>query len=149
MTRNNEFSDAVTAALVLYQKQLNDVVVTVVTLVSQVISLTVQRKEPVLYHTSILTRQGWVMELLEGHPERIWNELGVHKTVFRILVAELQNAGYHATRNVSSEEQLAIFLYTCVTGLSIRHISERFQRSNDTISRYILFSQVRPLLMHH
>ena len=137
-----------TAALALYQKQLNDVVVTVVTSVSQVISLAVQWKEPVPYHTSILTGQGWVTELLEGHPEHIWNELGVHKTVFRILVAELQNAGYHATRNISSEEQLAIFLYTCVTGLSIHHIGERFQRSNNTISRYILFSQVRPLLMH-
>ena len=137
-----------TAALALYQKQLNDVVVMVVASVSQVISLAVQRKEPVPYHTSILTRQGWVTELLEGHPERIRNELGVHKTVFRILVAELQNAGYHATRNISSEEQLTIFLYTCVTGLSIRHIGERFQHSNDTISRYILFSQVHPLLMH-
>ena len=137
-----------TAALALYQQQLNDVVVTVVASVSQVISLTVQWKEPVPYHTSILTGQGWVTELLEGHPERIWNELGVHKTVFRILVAELQNAGYHATRNISSEEQLAIFLYTCVTGLSIHHIGERFQHSNNTISRYILFSQVRPLLMH-
>ena len=136
------------AALVLYQKQLNDVVVMVVTSVSQVISLALQWKEPILYHTSILTGQGWVMELLEGHPERIRNELGVHKMVFRILVAELQNAGYHATRNVSSEEQLAIFLYTCVTGLSIRHIGERFQHSNDMISRYILFSQVCPLLMH-
>ena len=113
-----------TAALALYQKQLNDVVVTVVASVSQVISLAVQRKEPIPYHTSILTGQGWVTELLEGHPKRIRNELGVHKMVFRILVAELQNAGYHATRNISSKEQLAIFLYTCVTGLSIRHISE-------------------------
>ncbi|KAJ3818047.1 hypothetical protein F5878DRAFT_506433, partial [Lentinula raphanica] len=31
----------------------------------------------------------------------------------------------------------------CVTGLSVRHVGERFQRSNETISRYfreILFS---------
>ncbi|KIM57747.1 hypothetical protein SCLCIDRAFT_129664, partial [Scleroderma citrinum Foug A] len=34
------------------------------------------------------------------------------------------------------EEQLAIFLYTAVTGLSSRHVSERFQCSNETIVRY-------------
>ena len=33
-------------------------------------------REP--YHTSILTGEGWVMELLAGHPERICCELGVH-----------------------------------------------------------------------
>ncbi|KIK28078.1 hypothetical protein PISMIDRAFT_92177, partial [Pisolithus microcarpus 441] len=27
-------------------------------------------------------------------------------------------------------------MYTCVTGLTIRHVAERFQRSNDTVSRY-------------
>jgi hypothetical protein len=36
------------------------------------------------------------------------------------------------------EEQLAIFLYACVTGLSVRHLGERFQRSNDTISKYVI-----------
>ncbi|KIM61587.1 hypothetical protein SCLCIDRAFT_54529, partial [Scleroderma citrinum Foug A] len=44
--------------------------------------------------------------------------------------------GHEASTNVSLEEQLAIFLYTWVTGLSIRHVGERFQRSNDMISRY-------------
>ena len=35
------------------------------------------------------------------------------------------------------EEQLAIFLYTSVTGLSLRHVSERFQRANETTSWYV------------
>ncbi|KAL1944221.1 hypothetical protein VTO73DRAFT_3406 [Trametes versicolor] len=34
------------------------------------------------------------------------------------------------------EEQLAIFLYTCRTGLSTRHVGERFQRANATITKY-------------
>ncbi|KIK71790.1 hypothetical protein PAXRUDRAFT_676657, partial [Paxillus rubicundulus Ve08.2h10] len=34
------------------------------------------------------------------------------------------------------EEQLGIFLYTCVTGLSSRHVGERFQHSPDTITKY-------------
>src|SRR3954454_19103159 len=32
-------------------------------------------KQP--YHTSILTGEGWVQELLNGHPERIHTELGL------------------------------------------------------------------------
>ncbi|KAK0440669.1 uncharacterized protein EV420DRAFT_1249896, partial [Desarmillaria tabescens] len=40
------------------------------------------------------------------------------------------------TRNVFLEEQVAIFLYMCVTGLSVRHVGERFQRSNETIAKY-------------
>jgi hypothetical protein len=30
------------------------------------------------YHTSILTGEGWVLELLNGHPKQIHTELGVH-----------------------------------------------------------------------
>ena len=82
------------------------------------------------YHTSILTGQGWVEELLDGHPERIRCELGMHKETFLLLIN-----GYSRSKYVSLEEQLAIFLYMCITGLSIRHTGERFQCSNETISR--------------
>ncbi|KIK40438.1 hypothetical protein CY34DRAFT_40113, partial [Suillus luteus UH-Slu-Lm8-n1] len=37
---------------------------------------------------------------------------------------------------VSLEKQLAIFLYSCMIGLTIQHVGEQFQRSNDTISCY-------------
>jgi hypothetical protein len=87
------------------------------------------------YHTSALTGADWVHELLNGHPERIRNELGVHKHVFYPLIEALQKAGVHSSRHVFIQEQLAIFLYTCVTGLSLRHVSERFQRSNETTSK--------------
>ena len=91
-------------------------------------------REP--YHTSILTGEGWVMELLSGHPEHIYCELGVHHHVFEALILDLQEMGYDNSRcGVSLEEQLAIFLYASVTGLTIRHLGERFQRSNETISR--------------
>ena len=36
---------------------------------------------------------------------------------------------------VSVEEQLGIYLYTCVTGLSSRLVGERFQRSIDTVTK--------------
>ena len=41
------------------------------------------------YHTSALTGEAWVMELLSGHPEHIQTELGVHLHVFVALIAEL------------------------------------------------------------
>ena len=93
-------------------------------------------KEPEPYHTSILTGQGWVIELITGHPDRIRCELGMHANVFLQLVTELRTLGHTNSKFLSLEEQLAIFMYTCVTGLTIRHVGERFQRSSDTISRY-------------
>jgi hypothetical protein len=93
----------------------------------------VEGREP--YHTSVLTGEGWVMELLGGHPDRIRCELGVSLDVFSDLISDLRAMGHGNSRNVSLEEQLAIFLYAAVTGLTVRHLGERFQRSNDTISR--------------
>ena len=93
-------------------------------------------KEP--YHTSILSGYAWLQELLHGHPERIRTELGVHKEVFHALIRDLQSMGHGDTRYVTLEEQLAIFLYMSVTGLSIRHVGERFQRANGTISKRVL-----------
>ena len=45
------------------------------------------------YHTSALSGADWVLELINGHPERICCELGVHKHVFHALIAYLQNIG--------------------------------------------------------
>ena len=75
------------------------------------------------------------MELLKGHPNRIRCELGVSRDVFLELIDELRRFGHGNSRYVSLEEQLAIFLYMSVTGLTIRHVREWFQRSNETISK--------------
>ena len=90
-------------------------------------------KQP--YHTSILSGEAWVQELLDGHPKRIRCELGVTKEVFQLLIHELQAMGHTRSRYVSLEEELAIFLYMSVTGLTVQHVGERFQRSNATISK--------------
>ena len=84
---------------------------------------------------SILSGYAWVQELLHGHPEHICMELGVHKEVFLALVEELQSMGHGDMRNVTLQEQLAIFLYISVTGLSVCHAGERFQHANGTISK--------------
>lgn len=91
------------------------------------------------YHTSALTGQAWVLELLSGHPERICCELGVRHHVFYVLLDQLRAMHYSDGHGVMLEEQLAIFLYACVTGLTIRHVGERFQRANGTISQCVYF----------
>jgi hypothetical protein len=101
--------------------------------VTSLLLLSLAEREP--YHTSILTGEGWVMELLAGHPKRIRCELGVNHHVFLELIRELRQLGHDRSKYVSLEEQLAIFLYISVTGMTVRHAGERFQRSNETISR--------------
>ncbi|KAJ3738766.1 hypothetical protein EV360DRAFT_15511, partial [Lentinula raphanica] len=64
------------------------------------------------YHTSKLSGQEWVDELIRGHPERIYTELGVRLHVFVHLIVYLRQMGYgDSPRGVTLEEQLAIFLY--------------------------------------
>jgi hypothetical protein len=67
-------------------------------------------KEP--YHTSIFSGYAWVQELLNGHPECIRTELGVHKEVFYALIEELQSMGHGDTRYVMLEEQLVLQLFS-------------------------------------
>lgn len=93
---------------------------------------------PQPYHTSILRGRAWVQELLDGNPRRIHDILGVRKHVFVTLAESLRlHGGLSDTKHVDVEEQLAIFLYTVVRNDSNRGIAERFQRSGDTISKYV------------
>ena len=89
-------------------------------------------KQP--WHTSMLTGQMWVLELLAWHPECICTHLGVHSHVFYAIIDELHALGYTDSKFVTLEEQLAIFLYCSVTSLTVRHLGEWLQRSNDTIT---------------
>ena len=70
------------------------------------------------YHTSALSGEAWVQELLSGHPECIQNELGVYWGTFVILIKAFKMLGIQSLCHASIEEQLSIFLYTAVTGLS-------------------------------
>ncbi len=93
------------------------------------------RSPPVPYDTSSLSRAGWIHELLTGHPECIRNELGVYRSTFILLVKALQTLSLQSSCHVSIEEQLSIFLYTAVTGLSCTHVAEQFQQSTATITK--------------
>ena len=98
--------------------------------------------DKVEYHTSALTGHAWVLELLTGHAKRICCELVVCHHVFYALLGPLQTMGYtdaHGESGLMLEEQLAIFLYTCVTGLSVHHVGECFQHANGTISQCVFY----------
>jgi hypothetical protein len=99
------------------------------------LSLTQDELETII--DTILTGLGWVQELINGHPKCICRELGVHLHVFDHLLSVLRKMGYSDSRHVQLEEQLVIFLYMCVTGLSMTHVGERFQCSNDTLSKFV------------
>ena len=99
-------------------------------------------------HTSKLTGQEWVTELLEGHDGQIHDELGMHKHVFQRLLNVLGRlAGLRNTKHVSAEEQLSIFLHFAHQGLSNQALQERFQRSADTVTKYILVA-IKRLASH-
>jgi hypothetical protein len=68
------------------------------------------------YHTSALSDQAWVKELIVGHPNSLKTELGLRLHVFFALIAELHACGLTDSKHIILEEQAAIFLYACVTG---------------------------------
>ena len=86
---------------------------------------------------SALSGQAWLIKLLIGHPEWICCELGMHAIAFTRLINELCELKHDDSRYVMLKEQVAIFLYMSVTGLTIRHAGKRFQHSNETISWYV------------
>jgi hypothetical protein len=58
-------------------------------------------KDPEPYHTSILSGEGWVMELLTGHPECIRCELGMHAHAFEVLISKLCNFDLYNISHIS------------------------------------------------
>jgi hypothetical protein len=83
-------------------------------------------------------------ELLNGHPERIRNNLGMTKESFRYIEDLLvRKCGLAPTRYMGTTEQLGIFLYAVVTDLSMRKLAERFQRSTETIDQVLSTASTR------
>ena len=68
--------------MALWQRPQQYVVLflSIITTATAAVLQSLETREP--YHMSILTREGWVMELLSGHPDRIRCELGMSHDVF-------------------------------------------------------------------
>ena len=89
-------------------------------------------------HTSVLSGQQWLDELLAEHHLWFYNELSMHKHVFcQLLTIFKADAGLHDTQYVLAEEQDAVFLHYVCRGLSNRALQEQFQHSGDTIRKWV------------
>lgn len=87
--------------------------------------------------TSSQTGHAWLMEMLRGHGHRCYNMFRMDINVFIKLSTELRsNYGLKDSRRMTVDEMLAMFLFTLGHGASNRLVSERFQHSGETVSRY-------------
>ena len=87
---------------------IRQITMTFITVISMLLIL-LNTNIPEPYHTPILYGQGWVNELLEGHPEHICCELGVSCEVFLQLIISLHSFSFGDSKYVQLEEQLAKF----------------------------------------
>ena len=90
--------------------------------------------------TSILTGSKWVDELLNGHPNRIWQSLHIGKRPFMMLCNLLVERGIWKPKKqqrVDVKESLAIFLYAVSRNVSQTDLAERFQRSTATTDWHV------------
>ena len=91
-------------------------------------------KEPCM--TSPQTGEAWMNEVLNGHHIRSVNAFRMHSHVFLKLCGELESRhGLKSSDKMTVIEKVGIFVYTLALGVSNRDVSERFQRSGETISR--------------
>ena len=62
-------------------------------------------------HTSILTGEMWVKEVLNGNPIRMQNTFRMSRDIFDSLITEMKSFGLQASRAVDCDEMLCMFLY--------------------------------------
>jgi hypothetical protein len=87
--------------------------------------------------TSSQTSYKWVMEILQGNPDRCKQNFRMEIHVFIYLCKELKEK-YHlrGTRKLTVEELVAMFLSTLGHGFGNRIVQERFQHSGEMVSRH-------------
>jgi hypothetical protein len=92
-------------------------------------------KEPC--RTSSQTDYKWVMEILQGNPDRCKQNFRMEIHVFIYLCKELKEKYYlKGTRKLTIEELVAMFLSTLGHGFGNRIVQEMFQHSGETVSRH-------------
>ena len=103
--------------------------------------------EKIPYHTSRLSGAEYTTEVIESRNDRrVHDVLRMPLSTFKALVEWVMEKGLLASsKNVSIEEQLAIFLKIVGEGASNRTTQDRFRHSGETISRY--FNQVLEALI--
>jgi hypothetical protein len=87
--------------------------------------------------TSSQTGYKWVMEILQGNPNRCKQNFRMEIYVFLYLCKELKE-NYHlrGTRKLTVEELVAMSLNTLGHEFGNRIVQEKFQHSGETVSRH-------------
>ena len=96
------------------------------------------KKNKTPLNTSILTGPKYIQELLDGHPTRCYDVLRMESHIFQELSDYLRSRKLlENSRGVSVEEQLGMLMYMLSRNASYRTLSDRFQRSPETVHRHI------------
>ncbi|KAM1575948.1 hypothetical protein PS2_032196 [Malus domestica] len=91
-------------------------------------------KEPCM--TSHFSGRQYVIELLNGHPHRLFDIVRMDKNTFRNLCSTLKELNFlQDDRSVCVEEAVCMFLFTISHTIRNRVIAETFQHSKETVSR--------------
>ncbi|XP_056159720.1 uncharacterized protein LOC115667555 [Syzygium oleosum] len=95
----------------------------------------VHLREPI--RDSKLSGPEWVREIVYGHSDRIYEAFRMERHVFLNLCDLMRARGWlKDSQYVRTDEQVGIFLSLVGHKNSIRDLCERFQHSEETISKY-------------
>ena len=94
------------------RRRRNLAVIGAVLAAATVVTMSHSVSDPIPMRTSMLTGWLWLNELLEGHPTRFQEQMGMAHHVFCQLSNELQmHCGLSDAKYVTADEQLAIYLH--------------------------------------
>jgi hypothetical protein len=89
-------------------------------------------------NTSVLTGPMYIRELLDGHPTRCFDFLRMESHIFQALYDYLRSRKlFKNSRGVSVKEQLGMLMYMLSRNANYRTLTDRFQRSPETLHRHI------------
>ena len=87
-------------------------------------------------YTGGLIGYAFIQELLNGHPDRMYNMLRMDAAIFLNLCETLEQSQLlENDRHVTVIEAVAMCLYILSHGAVMRVVAERFQRAKDTVYR--------------
>lgn len=92
-------------------------------------------------HTSVRSGHQYMLELINEHPDRLFNKIRMYRPCFDMLIQVLrQQTGLQNSRFLTLEEQVMIFIYVISQKATNRMAMEDWQHSGSTIS--VVFTRI-------